>query len=265
MTDETEYAANPPDGDAALDALLERHGDGYNRPPDIVPREEMWHAIRRADAPHIDVHGRRRWRMLAAAALLMGAGITIGAEVHSHLTSGGHAVAMVPSMTSEHLMAGSAGVNGDSGPVIGNDQRDAIPHVAAGLSTANGYGVGNTTENMSAQSTAYTLATVRHFTAVEALLTSYRDAPHDSRGDAQMSMWAQALLSQTRLLLDSPAASDPARRKLLQDLELVLVQMTQLAHTETPIDREMLDGAVRHSDVITRLRTAVPAGIETHL
>ncbi|MGH2634453.1 MAG: hypothetical protein ACRDG3_13685, partial [Tepidiformaceae bacterium] len=112
---------------------------------------------------------------------------------------------------------------------------------------------------------AYTLATVRHFTAVEALLTSYQTAPHDAHGDAEMASWARALLSQTRLLLDSPAAADPARQKLLQDLELVLVQMTQLSPANTPMDREMIDGSVRHSDVITRLRTAVPAGGATHL
>jgi len=45
----------------------------------------------------------------------------------------------------------------------------------------------------------------------------------------------------------------------------VLVQMTQLSPANTPIDREMIDGSVRHSDVITRLRTAVPAGVATHL
>ncbi len=119
--------------------------------------------------------------------------------------------------------------------------------------------------NAAARSQAYTLATVRHFTAVEALLTSYQTEAHDARGDAEMASWARALLSQTRLLLDSPAAADPARQRLLQDLELVLVQMTQLSPANTPIDREMIDGSVRHSDVITRLRTAVPAGVATHL
>src|SRR6185312_7193556 len=80
-----------------------------------------------------------------------------------------------------------------------------------------------------------------------------------------MASWARALLSQTRLLLDSPAAVDPARQRLLQDLELVLVQMTQLSPANTPIDRELIAGSVRHSDVITRLRTAVPCVVATHL
>jgi hypothetical protein len=74
-----------------------------------------------------------------------------------------------------------------------------------------------------------------------------------------MSAWARDLLSNTRLLLDSPAAVDPERRRLLEDLELVLVQIVQLAPANTA-DRAMIDRALEHDHVMTRLRTAVPAG-----
>jgi hypothetical protein len=100
---------------------------------------------------------------------------------------------------------------------------------------------------------AYQVAVVQNLAATEALLTAYRSK---TTSDSAMSVWARDLLSNTRLLLDSPAGADPERRRLLQDLELVLVQIVQLA----PTDREMIDRALEHDHVMTRLRTAVPAG-----
>jgi hypothetical protein len=76
---------------------------------------------------------------------------------------------------------------------------------------------------------AYDVATVRHLTSVEALLVAYRADPLDSLADARVATWARSLLQDTRLLLDSPAASSPMRRRLFEDLELVLVQMARLA------------------------------------
>ena len=60
-------------------------------------------------------------------------------------------------------------------------------------------------------------------TEAEAMLTVFKTDLNQGRMDAQISAWGKDLLSNTRLLLDSPAAQDPVRRKLLQDLELVLV------------------------------------------
>jgi len=77
--------------------------------------------------------------------------------------------------------------------------------------------------------------------------------------DAQLGSWARQLLSNTRLLLDSPVANDPQRRPLLEDLELVLVQIVQLSPGSTPQDREMIEKTLRQDHVMTRLRTAIPA------
>jgi hypothetical protein len=78
--------------------------------------------------------------------------------------------------------------------------------------------------------------------------------------DAQLGTWARELLSNTRLLLDSPVANDPQRRPLLQDLELVLVQIVQLSPGSTPQDRELIDKTLQQDHVLSRLRTAIPAG-----
>ncbi|HMH25695.1 MAG TPA: hypothetical protein VK542_03815, partial [Gemmatimonadaceae bacterium] len=108
---------------------------------------------------------------------------------------------------------------------------------------------------------AYQLTTVRHLSEAEALLTSFRTrTTADQQMDAQLGSWARQLLSNTRLLLDSPVAKDPQRRPLLEDLELVLVQIVQLSPGSTPQDREMIEKTLQQDHVMTRLRTAIPAG-----
>jgi hypothetical protein len=120
---------------------------------------------------------------------------------------------------------------------------------------------------------AYDVATVRHLTSVEALLVSYRADPLDSLADARVAQWARTLLQDTRLLLDSPAASSPVRRRLFEDLELVLVQMARLAPADSTVnparlrrereERALIDGTMRDARVLPRLRREIPAGIGT--
>jgi hypothetical protein len=106
----------------------------------------------------------------------------------------------------------------------------------------------------------YQVATVRHLEDAEALLTSFQLGSRDERMNAQFSGWAKGLLSNTRLLLDSPAGDDPRRAKLLQDLELVLAQIVQLSPNAAAEDRELIQGSIQEGQVMTRLRTAIPAG-----
>jgi hypothetical protein len=120
----------------------------------------------------------------------------------------------------------------------------------------------NSTSNPTGNS-AYQLTAVRHLSEAEALLTSFRTrSTADQQMDAQLGSWARQLLSNTRLLLDSPVANDPQRRPLLEDLELVLVQIVQLSPGSTPQDREMIEKTLQHDHVMTRLRTAIPAGAQ---
>lgn len=283
MNDQNDYIDNggPDDvlepsideaGEVALDALMLRFGADYNRPSYFVPREEMWHEIRRSSTQQPSVRRRPVIAILAAAVILLAAGIGIGVEAHSRIVSGtipvGQTHAVNPRSSDAVASVTPPGASSTDINAAPNDTHPPRSLVVTPRQTTPGNYANNdaaAAPNDAARSTAYSLATVRHFTAVEALLTSYQTSQHDARGDAQMATWARALLSQTRLLLDSPAAKDPARNKLLQDLELILVQMTQLSPTDTPIDREIIDGSVTHTDVITRLRTAVPAGAATTL
>jgi hypothetical protein len=105
---------------------------------------------------------------------------------------------------------------------------------------------------------AYTVATAQHLTEAEAMLTAFKGDLSQGRMDSEISSWGKDLLSNTRLLLDSPAARDPVRRKLLQDLELVLVQIVQLSPGTSARDRDLIKGALTDDQVLTRLRTAIP-------
>jgi hypothetical protein len=110
---------------------------------------------------------------------------------------------------------------------------------------------------------AYQLTTVRHLSDAEALLTSFRTRNSaDHQMDAQLAKWARDLLTNTRLLLDSPVANDPQRRPLLEDLELVLVQIVQLSPGSTQQDHELIEKTLQQEHVLTRLRTAIPAGAQ---
>jgi hypothetical protein len=62
------------------------------------------------------------------------------------------------------------------------------------------------------------------------------------------------------LLLDSPAANDASTRLLLQDLELVLAEIAQLSSSPKSHDRDLITQGLEQGGVLSRLRTAVPAG-----
>jgi len=86
-------------------------------------------------------------------------------------------------------------------------------------------------------------------------------AAEDTSMDDVMRRFARDLLSTTRLLRDSPAGANPVRRRLLEDLELVLVQMVQLPSRDGTLDRELIDRAIVRRQLLTRIRTSIPAGM----
>lgn len=113
---------------------------------------------------------------------------------------------------------------------------------------------------VAATSVSYQVATQHHLENAEALLTSYSLEGRDPRMDAQFAGWAKNLLSNTRLLLDSPAGDDSRRAQLLQDLELVLAQIVQLSPNAAAQERDLIQGSIQNQHVMTRLRSAIPAG-----
>jgi hypothetical protein len=282
-----------------FEEFLKKTAQGYNVPPARTPREDMWSAIqsKRAAGPQVVYgggsqlrepaprrFGSKVWLGAAAAALLLvatGVGIGRWTAGPSAVTSvavnptgqlpvvvvapdqGGNGITPQPANESG---SGSQGVSPT--PKVGSrnpDRPGASSASSSGQSRLSGHEatrVATTaTPNAADRNSAYQITTIQHLSDAEALLTSFRSRPTaDRQMDAQLGAWARQLLSNTRLLLDSPVANDPQRRPLLEDLELVLVQIVQLSPGSTPQDREMIEKSLQQDHVMTRLRTAIPAG-----
>jgi hypothetical protein len=276
-----------------FEEFLKKAAQSYNAPPARTPREDMWTAIqaRRAAGPRVVYgggsttressgrrFGSRIWLGAAAAAVLfLVTGVGIGRWTASSNQPRSAAVisppngGSTPETTREpstrvpdgsfgesnptQVARGGTEASGSRGAARGGSQQ---PEVASG--SGGRVATGDNSPN-SAPASAYQLAAVQHLSEAEALLTSFRTrSATDQQMDAQLGKWARELLSNTRLLLDSPVANDPQRRPLLEDLELVLVQIVQLSPGNTPQDREMIEKTLRQDNVMTRLRTAIPAG-----
>ncbi|MHB1299073.1 MAG: hypothetical protein ACYC0B_11145 [Gemmatimonadaceae bacterium] len=81
--------------------------------------------------------------------------------------------------------------------------------------------------------------------------------PKDSRGlDPSFVTNAREMLTRTRVLLDSPVASDPQLREVLEDLELVLAQAVRLRAASRAQDLTFIAEAMDERDMVPRLRTA---------
>ncbi|MFN2397604.1 MAG: hypothetical protein ABR543_03005 [Gemmatimonadaceae bacterium] len=216
-----------------VDNLIRSLAADYNQPPAEVPRTDIWAAIEAARATAAAKPARavlplyrRRWVPLAAglaATLLIGVGIG----------------RWLP--TAEQSRGVSRSTDAKTASTLpAEDTRRT--HVDAPLSTT------------------YEVATAQHLGRVEALLTSFR-TQSNAGGDREVAAWARDLLSTTRLLLDSPVGGDPQRRRLLEDLELVLAQIVLLAPDKAGEERTLIERSLEKDDVMTRLRAAIPADV----
>jgi hypothetical protein len=220
-----------------LDPSLLEAAREYNAPPPVVPRDAMWEAIQSAraktragspvrlvsPAPRIPSHRTWRWRSAWPAAI-------------------------------------AAGLVLASGIALGRwtSTRAARPIAAAVSKPTRPEQIVPTGDRI-----AYQVAVAHDLTQAEALLTTYRTeggSANDPTGATEIAGWARDILSNTRLLLDSPAGADPKQRRLLEDLELVLVQLVELAPDPSGAERQMIDSTLEHDHVMSRIRYAVPAG-----
>ena len=140
--------------------------------------------------------------------------------------------------------------------------------VAAAAILALGIGIGRISigpetaawEGPSANTTTYRLAAQEHLSQSEAFLTLFRTSLEERTDHRLASASARQLLATNRLLLDSPAAVEPATRLLLEDLELVLAEIAQLSPRSKEQDLQLIRDGMERGNVMPRLRTAVPAG-----
>jgi hypothetical protein len=212
-----------PPPDAAFDAWIERVAPTLNAPPGKgTPRLEMWAAIQAARRTAGDPAPRRAPRTPWRLMSLIAAALLVGVAIDRLVLPRADAPAVQVAATS-----GSAGSTDPS--------------------------------------RLYRLAATQTLTQAEALLTAYRASTAPQRDSAtarQLATWGRQVLGSTRLLIDSPAGADPQLRALLNDLELVLVQIIQLSGARLDAsERTLVDRALEDRDLLSRIRTAVPAGL----
>lgn len=266
--------------------FLKRNAGDYNAPP-ATPRDEMWSAIaearaarRAAVAPDsaaggtggatvISMDSRRPMRRYApwigmAATLLVGIGI--GRFMLSSPTAS--TIAQADSVAGPSASPTVSAVSDDAdGSVLSLEATDssaAEPLRSTPLLPQTRLVSASPSRSLPAATraepnTAFTLASRDHLQRAEALVSVVAATPADATMDSLTGKWAREMLTNTRLLLDSPAGDDPVRRRLLEDLETVLVQLIQRSGAATE-ERELLDRTLERTQLLTRLRTGA-AGI----
>jgi hypothetical protein len=209
-----------------FDKLMRDAAETFRRPPE-PPLDEMWAEIEARSGfratPSIEsvtpiTSARRRFRVPSWA--VAAATLMIGIGIGRGSTSVGH-------------------VSTAKEPIVITDQVAAAPLIDTSLDRP------------------YELEASQYLGQTAALLTSLGAEAKSGRTGQQFTTRASDLLARTRLLMDSPAANEPAMRDLLEDLELVLAQVVRLRANGSSTDLDIINRALEQRDVIPRLRTAV--------
>ncbi|GAB1344213.1 hypothetical protein [Gemmatimonas sp.] len=106
------------------------------------------------------------------------------------------------------------------------------------------------------------VAMQEHLVRTVTLLTTVRDEARVPNAGTELAPLARELLSTTRLLLDQPQLRDERTRRLLQDLELVLVQVIQARSTAPETQRAPRE-TLRETNLLTRVNALVTAASQT--
>jgi hypothetical protein len=117
-----------------------------------------------------------------------------------------------------------------------------------------------TTPRTTDNNTTYRLAATPVLKKAELLLVQFASGDTGGENGKSFSSRAGKLLTDTRLLLDSPAADDPELRQVLSDLELVLTQIVRLAGERESEDKDIIDENMKNRSLIPRLRATSPTG-----
>ncbi|MGH7467837.1 MAG: hypothetical protein ACRENP_07585 [Longimicrobiales bacterium] len=215
--------------DERFDDLMRDAARNYNRPNDDVPLDAMWAAIeaardqeQRATEERLDLRSflrqPRKRPIMERTWVRMAATLVLGLAVGRLTATIGNAR------------------TGSSTPESANPDV-----VAAPAATAH----------------PYQSITGHYLGETAALLVALPTELRADQADAAFLTRADDLLLRTRLLLDSPAATDPSLRALFEDLEVVLAQVVRLQADRDQTRIDLLQQSLEQRDVMPRLRNAV--------
>jgi hypothetical protein len=251
--------------DDEMDDLLIQGAQDYNE-PGTVPRDEMWTRVSAARRATRSRHRARTWgaASIAAAAVLV-IGIVIGRRLERPSIAPQQTVAVAPiappvSAAPTPISVPPATVAQQDSVIqqfrteTKNTQRRTEQLVAAAPE-----GAGRGSEQ--GASLAYRLVVLQHLAGSEAMITAFRSSAKRGEVDAQIASWSRELLSTTRMLEASPVTQDPTMKRLLEDLDLVIVQIARYTTrgTNNPDDLDLIEQSINKRSVITKLRGSLPA------
>lgn len=279
-----------------FDDLLRDAAQSYNAPPD-APRDLMWARIehaRAAAAPTVGSTRGQRWlRTAAGIAAILVTGIVIGRTTQSPPSSSSPGrAATTPAASSIAAVAPRAGdaseapgveadITQDLTGTESDEQGVRVPRLASRGDARAGsrrtgstpgarasYGVppqGAGAVGDGTDMSAYRLAVVEHLARTEVLLTGFRAQSRAGSDNArtagqQFAVLSRDLLQNTRLLLAAHATDDPTLTRLLEDLELVLMQISQYAAEGRHGDLDAINQSLDRRNVLPKLRSTIPAG-----
>ena len=110
--------------------------------------------------------------------------------------------------------------------------------------------------------TAYRVAVGEHFKEAEVVLALFA-AEADAGVD--LSGAAHSLAGTTRLLIDSRAGEDPEVRRMLLEIEVLLVQIAELVDEREAAERQVVREGLEDTAVLPRLRQMIPDDAGTQI
>src|SRR5262249_13061472 len=115
----------------------------------------------------------------------------------------------------------------------------------------------NGTSTTDSENLAYRLVVLRHLSGSEAMITALRSSARRGEMDAELTDWSRELLGTTRMLESSPVAQDPTMKRLLGDLDLVIVQIVRYVASgkSNPDDLDLIEQSINKRGVLTKLRS----------
>jgi hypothetical protein len=216
--------------DDKLDGRLADAAREYNEPPE-TPRDAMWARVLAGKAE------RKVTRMPKPTSIWRSPRMWVPAAAAAVLLIG--------------IAIGRYSTPGDIGPIAARD-------TTIGLQQDSSESPGR-----EPNPTAYQLAAIPIFSQAELLLTQFRTGEIQGENGQTFTKRAASLLTDTRLLLDSPAAEDPKMRRLLGDLELVLVQMVRMTAEDEQEESELITESIKTRSLLPRLRMNAATGTFT--
>jgi hypothetical protein len=264
--------------DKRIDELVEQEAKRYNAPGD-VPREEIWNRIQAARRdglakPQTSSSARRLWMWTGAAiaaAAMLALGISLGRMMERRDTTAQLAAGTSrPEASGDSIQSQVANVETraptthDSRPTtdVVRDLRRATSRTAERARELASASASRDSAQVGADALQYRLVLLEHLAGAEAMITAFRTSARTGNGnvDAQLAAWSKDLLSTTRMLESSRAAADPVMKRLLEDLDLVLSEITHYSSTGTyqQADLDVIEHAITQRAVMTRLRTTIP-------